>query len=156
VGHPIATAVTEGLVDLAAARIGMDPVEIRRKNLIPDDGYPCAGPSGIKFEKLSHHAALAKIVGMMDYAGLRAEQERARKRGIYRGIGFASFIEVTNPSAAFYGVGGARISSQDGVTIKLDAQGAIICHTGVTEQGQGAEAVIAQVAASAFGVPIER
>jgi len=72
------------------------------------------------------------------------------------GIGFAAFIEVTNPSAAFYGVGGAKISAQDGVTMKLDAQGALICQTGVTEQGQGAEAVIAQVAATAFGVPIER
>src|SRR6266508_4374821 len=90
------------------------------------------------------------------YAGLRAEQKRLRAQGIYRGIGFASFIEVTNPSAAFYGVGGAKISAQDGVTMRLDAQGAVICHTGVTEQGQGAEAVIAQVAASSFGVPIER
>src|SRR5262249_60943148 len=53
-------------------------------------------------------------------------------------------------------VGGAKISAQDGVTMKLDAQGAIICQSGVTEQGQGAEAVLAQVAASAFGVPIER
>ena len=93
---------------------------------------------------------------MMNYAGLRAEQKRLREQGIYRGIGFATFVEVTNPSAAFYGVGGAKISAQDGVTIKLDAQGAIVCQTGVTEQGQGAEAVIAQVAASAFGVPIER
>jgi carbon-monoxide dehydrogenase large subunit len=156
VGHPIATAVTEGLADLAAMKIGMDPVELRRKNLIPDDAYPTTGPSGIKFEKLSHHACLDKIVGMMGYAALRAEQQALRQQQIYRGIGFASFIEVTNPSAAFYGVGGARITSQDGVTIKLDAQGAVICQTGVTEQGQGAEAVIAQVAASAFGVPIER
>ena len=52
---------------------------------------------------------------------------------------------MTNPSAAFYGVGGAKISAQDGATMRLDAQGAIFCHTGVTEQGQGAEAVIAQV-----------
>ena len=50
----------------------------------------------------------------MDYDGLRAEQERLRQHGIFRGIGLASFIEVTNPGAAFYGVGGARISSQDG------------------------------------------
>ncbi len=156
VGHPIATAVTEGLVELAAAKIGMDPMEIRRRNLVPDDGYPCAAPSGIKFEKLSHHETLAHLDAMMDYAGLRAEQERLRAQGIYRGIGFAAFVEVTNPSAAFYGVGGAKISAQDGVTIKLDAQGAIVCQTSVTEQGQGAEAVIAQVAASAFGVPIER
>jgi CO/xanthine dehydrogenase Mo-binding subunit len=156
VGHPIATAVTEGLVELAAARIGMDPLEIRRRNLMPDDGYPCAAASGIKFEQLSHHEALAHLDAMMNYAGLRAEQERLRAQGVHRGIGFAAFIEVTNPSAAFYGVGGAKISAQDGVTMKLDAQGALICQTGVTEQGQGAEAVIAQVAASAFGVPIER
>jgi len=156
VGHPIATAVTEGLVELAAAKIGMDPVKLRRRNLIADDGYPATGASGIRFEKLSHHASLDKILAMMDYAGLRAEQARLRERGIHRGIGFASFVEVTNPSAAFYGVGGARISSQDGATARLDATGAVFCHTGVTEQGQGAESVIAQCVASAVGVPIER
>src|SRR5882757_7049626 len=156
VGHPIATSVTENLVEMAAARIGMDPVEIRRRNLIPDDGYPCAAPSGIRFEKLSHHAALDKIVKMMGYETLRAEQAALRQQGIFRGLGFASFIEVTNPSAAFYGVGGARISAQDGATVRLDATGAIFCASGVTEQGQGAEAVIAQCVATAVGVPLER
>ncbi|MBX9699309.1 MAG: xanthine dehydrogenase family protein molybdopterin-binding subunit, partial [Acetobacteraceae bacterium] len=156
VGHPIACAVTEGLVDLAAAKVGLDPVAVRRKNLIADDAYPTGSASGLKFEALSHHAALDKIVAMMDYRALRAEQARLRSQGVYRGIGFASFIEVTNPSAAFYGVGGAKISAQDGATVKLDAQGAVICHSGVTEQGQGAEAVLAQCVASAFGVPIEK
>jgi len=156
VGHPIATSVTEGLIELAAARIGMDPLELRRRNLIPDDAYPASGPSGIKFEALSHHACLARLDTLMNYAGLRAEQAHLRARGAHRGIGFASFIEVTNPSAAFYGVGGARISAQDGATVRLDATGAIFCATGVTEQGQGAEAVIAQCVATAFGVPIER
>ncbi len=156
VGHPIAVAVTEGLVDLAAMKIGMDPVEIRRRNLVRDDAYPATAPSGIKFEKLSHHAALDKMLKMMDYDGLRAEQKRLRAQGIYRGIGITSFVEITNPSAAFYGVGGAHISSQDGAAMKLDAQGNVVVHTGVSEQGQGAEAVMAQVAASSFGVPIER
>jgi carbon-monoxide dehydrogenase large subunit len=156
VGHPIACSVTEGLVDLAARRIGMDPVEIRRHNIIGDHAYPCVSPAGMRFEKLSHEAAMAKLLQMMDYDALRAEQAELRARGIYRGIGLASFIEVTNPSAAFYGVGGARISSQDGVTVKLDAGGALICHSSVTEQGQGAEAVTAQVLATAFGIPIER
>jgi carbon-monoxide dehydrogenase large subunit len=154
VGHPIAVAVTEGLVELAAARIGMDPLEIRRRNLIADDAYPAQSAAGLKFEKLSHHESLAHLDAMMNYAGLRAEQKKLREQGIYRG--FASFIEVTNPSAAFYGVGGARISSQDGATVKLDAQGAIIVHTGVTEQGQGAEAVVAQCVATAFGVPLDK
>jgi carbon-monoxide dehydrogenase large subunit len=156
VGHPIATAVTEGLVELAAAKIGMDVAEMRRRNLFPDDKYPATSASGLKFERLSHHAALDKILRMMDYTGLRAEQARLRERGIHRGIGLASFIEVTNPSAAFYGVGGARISSQDGATVRLDATGAVFCHSGVTEQGQGAESVLAQCVATAFGVPIER
>jgi carbon-monoxide dehydrogenase large subunit len=156
VGHPIATAVTEGLVELAAAKIGMDVAEIRRRNLFADDKYPVTSAAGLKFEQLSHHASLDKILRMMDYETLRAEQVRLRKENIHRGIGFASFIEVTNPSAAFYGVGGARISSQDGATVRLDATGAVFCHSGVTEQGQGAEAVLAQCVATSFGVPIER
>ncbi|MGH6684602.1 MAG: xanthine dehydrogenase family protein molybdopterin-binding subunit [Pseudolabrys sp.] len=156
VGHPIAVAVTEGLVELAAAKIGMDPLELRRRNLVPDDGYPTQSPSGLKFEQLSHHESLAHLDSLMNYAGLRAEQKRLRQQGVYRGLGFASFIEVTNPSAAFYGVGGARITSQDGATVKLDAQGMISIHSGVTEQGQGAEAVLAQVVASSFGVSIDK
>jgi len=156
VGHPVAVAVTEGLVELAAAKIGMDPLELRRRNLFPDDAYPAQSAAGLNFEKLSHHEALAHLDTMMNYAGLRAEQKALRAKGVYRGVGFASFIEVTNPSAAFYGVGGARISSQDGATVKLDAQGNVSVHSGVSEQGQGAEAVVAQCVASAFGVPLER
>jgi aerobic carbon-monoxide dehydrogenase large subunit len=156
VGHPIATAVTEGLVEQAAIKIGMDPAELRRRNLFADDAYPAASASGLKFEGLSHHASLDKILKMMDYQALRAEQAKLRQHSVHRGIGFASFIEVTNPSAAFYGVGGARISSQDGATLKLDATGAVICQSGVTEQGQGTESILAQIVASSFGVPIER
>jgi aerobic carbon-monoxide dehydrogenase large subunit len=156
VGHPIACSVTEGLVDLAAQRIGMDPVAIRRRNLIRDDAYPCASPSGLRFEALSHHAALDRILAMMDYEGLRAAQTRLRQQGIHRGIGFASFIEVTNPGAAFYGVGGARISSQDGVTVRLDASGAVIAHTSITEQGQGSESLTAQIVGGVLGVSMDR
>jgi len=156
VGHPIACSVTEGLVDLAAMKIGMDPVEIRRRNLIADDAYPCGSASGLRFEQLSHHASLAKLVKMMDYDALRAEQAALRKQGIHRGIGIASFIEVTNPSAAFYGVGGAKISSQDGVAVRLDAQGSVICQTSITEQGQGSESLTAQIVGSVLGVSMDR
>src|SRR5579883_1497665 len=156
VGHPIACAVTEGLVDLAAKRLAMDPAEFRRKNLIGDDSYPYTAPPGLVFESLSHHATLDKLLALMDYKGLRAEQARLRERGVHRGIGLASFIEVTNPSAAFYGVGGARISAQDGCTMRLDPNGTVTCAIGVTEQGQGTEAMVAQVAASAIGVPLDR
>ncbi len=156
VGHPIACSVTEELVDLAAAKIGMDPVEIRRRNLIADDAYPCTSAAGLRFELLSHHTSLNKLLAMMNYDALRAEQASLRKKNIHRGIGIASFIEVTNPSAAFYGVGGAKISSQDGVAVRLDAQGAVICQTSITEQGQGSELLTAQIVGSVVGVSMER
>ena len=152
VGHPIATAVTEGLVDLAARRLGLDPVAMRRRNLIADDAYPCQSPSGMRFEGLSHHAALDRLMALMDYDALRADQAAARARGVYRGIGLASFIELTNPGPAFYGVGGARISAQDGATVRLDASGSLVVQASVTEQGQGTEAILTQIAAEAMGV----
>jgi carbon-monoxide dehydrogenase large subunit len=75
---------------------------------------------------------------------------------VHRGIGFAAMIEVTNPSPAFYGVGGARISAQDGATLRLDPQGVVNVLCSVTEQGQGTEGVFAQIAASAVGVTIDK
>jgi carbon-monoxide dehydrogenase large subunit len=152
VGHPIACAITEGLVDMAARAIQMDPLEIRRRNVIPDDAYPCAGISGIKFESLSHQACLDKLEALMDYKALRAEQAALREKGIYRGIGIAALIELTNPSAAFYGVGGARIASQDGATARLDPTGSVTVMVSVGEQGQGNDAIYAQIAADAIGV----
>ena len=154
VGHPIAVAITEGIVDEAARKIGMDPAEFRRRNLIADDAYPYTFPSGIKFEKLSHHQCLDQLMQLMDYKKLREEQQQLRGKGIYRGIGLAAMIEVTNPSPAFYGVGGARISAQDGATVRLDPAGMINVLVSVTEQGQGTEAIFAQIAASAVGVDV--
>lgn len=156
VGHPIAVALTEGIVDEAARKIGMDPAEFRRRNLIADDAYPYTFPSGLKFEKLSHHQCLDKLLAVMDYKGLRAEQEKLRQQGIYRGIGLAAMIEVTNPSPAFYGVGGARISAQDGATIRLDPAGMLNVLVSVTEQGQGTEAIFAQIAAAVVGVGVDK
>jgi len=155
VGHPIAMAVTEGIVDEAARKIGMDPADFRRRNLIADDAYPYTFPSGVKFEKLSHHQCLDKLLALMDYPELRKEQQALRAKGIYRGIGLAAMIEVTNPSPAFYGVGGARISAQDGATIRLDPAGMVNVLVSVTEQGQGTEAIFTQIAATAVGVKVE-
>ncbi|MBT3550709.1 MAG: xanthine dehydrogenase family protein [Rhodospirillaceae bacterium] len=156
VGHPIAMALGEGLAELAAAGIGMDTLEFRRKNLVPDDAYPCKSVTGMPFEKLSHQATLEKLAEMMDYDGLRAEQARLKEQGIHRGIGFCTMIEVTSPSAMFYGVGGAPISAQDGCTLRLDAKGNIFCAISVTEQGQGAEAIVNQIVATALGVTPDR
>ena len=156
VGHPIATAVTEGLVDLAAEALGLDPIEIRRRNLIRDDAYPYTSPPGMRFEGLSHHAALDKLLAMVPVERIRADQAEQRKRGVYRGLGFASFIELTNPSPFMYGIGGARISAQDGATVRMDPDGSVVVMSGVTEQGQGTEGILRQIVAHGVGVPLER
>jgi carbon-monoxide dehydrogenase large subunit len=156
VGHPIASTIGEGLADLAAEAIGMDPAEIRRINVVPDDAYPTKTPSGLPIQDLSHQKSLDKLLEIMDYEALKAERDELRQRGVYRGIGLASFIEVTSPGPWFYGAGGARISATDGATLRLDPSGIVIVSIGVTEQGQGTESIIAQVAATAVGVAMEK
>jgi len=156
VGHPIAVSITECIVDLAAEKLGIDPADFRRLNLIADDAYPYTSAAGMKFEKLSHHQALDKLLALMDYKKLRREQAALRKKSVYRGIGLAAMIEVTNPSPAFYGVGGARISAQDGATLRLEPTGMVTCMVSVTEQGQGTEGIFAQIAADAVGVSIDK
>ena len=155
VGHPVAVAVTEGLMGLAAEKLGMDPAEIRRINLLPDDCYPHTSPAGLRFEALSLSAAFDKLLATMDYDALRRDQAEARARGVCRGIGLANFVELTNPGPAFYGVGGAPISAQDGTMVRLDPGGTVTVSSSVTEQGQGTEAILAQVVAHQLSIPVE-
>ena len=152
VGHPIACAVTEALVDHAAGVLDLDPFEIRQRNLLADDAYPQVSATGYRFEKLSHQASLSKLHLLMGYDTLRKEQAALRKQGIHRGIGIAPFVEITNPGATFYGVGGAWISAQDGAIVRLTPSGDVHCAISVTEQGQGTETIIAQVVADQLGV----
>ena len=156
VGHPIACAVTEGLVDQAARALAIDPAELRRRNLLADDAYPHTSPAGLIFEGLSHQRCLERMLEFARYDALRREQQDFRARGVHRGIGLACFIEITNPGPAFYGVGGAPISAQDGASLRLDPGGTVTCAVSVTEQGQGSETMVAQIAASVLGIPIER
>ncbi len=101
--------MTEGLVDDVARRVGLDPFEIRRRNIITQDMYPYTSPTGYKFERLSHEQCLDKLHDMMDYPQLVKEQQELREKGIYRGIGIAMFVEITNQSPPFYGVKAARV-----------------------------------------------
>ncbi|MBI1960297.1 MAG: xanthine dehydrogenase family protein, partial [Candidatus Rokubacteria bacterium] len=155
VGHPVAFAVMEGMVDRVARELGLDPVEVRRRNLVTQDMYPHTTQTGYFFERLSLEECLDSLLELADYRRLCAERDALRARGTYRGLGLCGFVELTTPGPAFYGVGGARISSQDGCTIRFEPSGTLTCMTGVTEQGQGTDTMIAQVVATAVGVPME-
>jgi carbon-monoxide dehydrogenase large subunit len=156
VGHPIGNVVGEGLMDIAAERLGLDPLEIRRRNVFPDNAFPTKTASGIKLADMSFTGCLDLLEKRMDYRRLRTEQNELRNKGIYRGIGLATFIKGTAPGPnGYYGIGGAPIATQDACTIKLEPRGGIICAVGVTEQGQGVDTVMQQIAASALGVPMQ-
>ena len=89
VGHPIAFAVMEAMVDRAARGLGLDPVEVRRKNYVTADMYPHTSQTGYFFERLSHEEALDKLLEISGYRALCAERDALRKRGVTAGSGSA-------------------------------------------------------------------
>ena len=156
VGMPLACVATELLTDLAADKLGLDTVEFKRRNYWPKAALPCVTPTGQKLETVSFHECLEKLVRLMDYDALRKEQAELRKRGVYRGIGIATFCEQTAYGAPYYGPSGAAISTQDGCTLRLEPSGSVRCITSLTDQGQGTLTSVAQIVADSVGLPIEQ
>ena len=155
VGQPIATAVTEQLVDLAAVEADTDPAEFRRNNYIREDSFPTKTLTGVPLTKLSLTECLDKLLDMMRYGDLRREQAGLRAQGIWRGIGLATFVELTAVGGAYYGPAQARVSTQDGATVKLEPSGKINVITSVTDQGQGTPTGIAQIVGDRLGVGMD-
>ena len=155
VGIPLGVAVTELLTDLAAKRLDMDPVAFKRLNYRPLSSMPCVTNGGTRLDGCSFHACLDKLLEMMDYDGLRREQAELRPRGILRGIGIATFVEPSAYGPPYYGPTEARISVQDGCTIRLEPSGVFRCLTSITDQGQGTLTGLAQIIAETLGVPMD-
>jgi carbon-monoxide dehydrogenase large subunit len=155
VGHPIATAVTESMLDLIARDLELDPAEVRRRNLVRPEELPYTSVTGNVYDSGSYHAALDRLLAAADYKALRSEQATARASGRHLGIGLSCFIELTGPGAQFYGVGGAPISGQEGATVRLEPSGAVTALVGVTNQGQGMPTALAQIVADELGVDVD-
>jgi carbon-monoxide dehydrogenase large subunit len=154
VGMPLACVVTELLTDLAATALGIDTVEFKRRTYRAKASLPCVTPGGQKLETVSFHECLDKLVVLMDYERLRDEQKLLRQRGVFRGIGIATFVEQTAYGPPYYGPSGARISTQDGCTIRLEPSGGLRCVTSLTDQGQGTLTGVAQIVADTVGVSV--
>ncbi|HET7255957.1 MAG TPA: molybdopterin cofactor-binding domain-containing protein, partial [Xanthobacteraceae bacterium] len=125
VGMPLACIATELLTDIAADKLGIDTVEFKRRTYRPKSSLPCVTPGGQRLETVSFHECLEKLVAMIDYDALRKEQRELRKRGVYRGIGIATFCEQTAYGPPYYGPSGAPISTQDGCTLRLEPSGSV-------------------------------
>ena len=155
-GRPEATFLIERLVDLLAVELGTDPVELRRKNLIPkfEDGHDV--PSGITYDSGDYEPLLNMVLGHVDYQALRQEQARMREHGQYMGIGVTCYTEICGlgPSqvAGAVGFGGGLWES---AIIRFHPTGKVNAYIGTAPHGQGEETTFAQIISDELGVDVD-
>jgi carbon-monoxide dehydrogenase large subunit len=156
-GMTQATFVMERMVDLAAAELGLDPADIRRKNFIPPERVSSFDTAtGTRYDSGDYPATLEQVLCMLDYEGARKRQAELRTQGRYLGIGLASFVECTGlgPSK-FQELIGFLIPSHETASVVIDMTGKVTVYTGIMPIGQGAETALSQITAEHLGVPIE-
>jgi aerobic carbon-monoxide dehydrogenase large subunit len=155
-GRPEATFLVERLVDTFARKIGMDPADVRRRNLIPAGKMPYTVATGLTYDSGNYEGAFDKALKLIGYDAFRAEQQKARAAGRYLGIGLSSYTEICGlgPSAVAgaVGFGGGLYES---AVVRVYPTGVVRAYIGVRPHGQGEETTFAQVLADEFGVPIE-
>jgi len=150
-GRPEATAAVERAIDLFAAEIGMDPAEVRRKNLLPKFTEPHTTAFGAVYDSGDYAAALDKALAAAGYAGLREEQAKRRAAGdvVQLGIGMSCYVEITGPGME---EGGPR----ENATVEVHPDGSATILTGTSPHGQGHVTVWAMLASDELGIPVDR
>ena len=152
VGRPVSTFVTERLMDMGAMALGIDPFEIRRRNLVRPDEFPYRIASGIIWDKTGFIECLDAVAEEARYADLRAQQAAARAEGRYFGIGLASYAELTGIGSRIAVAPGMPINTgSETAKIRIDSTGAITAAFGVASHGQGLETTLAQIIADDLG-----
>src|SRR5436305_7936534 len=148
-GRPVATFLLAPVVDLYARKIGMDPVDVRRKNLIPKDKFPYTVATGITYDSGNYQGALDKALQMFDYKKFRAEQAKARKAGRYLGVGVTTYCEICGlgPSqvAGAVGFGGGLYVS---AIVRVYHTGVVRAQLGAKPHVQGEEKQVAPIEAA--------
>jgi aerobic carbon-monoxide dehydrogenase large subunit len=156
VGRPISTFVTERLMDLGAKALRIDPLEIRRRNLVRADEFPYRIASGIIWDKTGFTECLDAAANAAGYEQLRKEQAEARKRGRLFGVGIATYAELTGIGSRIAVAPGMPINTgSETAKITIDSTGAITAAFGVASHGQGLETTLAQIVADDLGARFE-
>jgi aerobic carbon-monoxide dehydrogenase large subunit len=150
-GRPEATAAVERAVDLFAAEIGMDPAEVRRRNLIPPFPAPRTSTAGAVYDSGNYAGALQAVLEAADYPGLRAEQAARRARGAVRqlGVGVSCYVEIT-------GAGMEAGPPHENATVEIHPDGTATILTGTSPHGQGHATVWSMLASEELGIPVDR
>jgi aerobic carbon-monoxide dehydrogenase large subunit len=156
VGRPTAVFVTERLMDMAAARLGLDPKEIRLRNFVRGEDFPYRIGSGIVWDRSGFAECLNAACERIDYAALRRRQQEVRAAGKYFGIGIASYAELTGIGSRISVAPGMPINTgTETATITIDSTGAVTAAFGIASHGQGLETALAQVIAEHLGARFE-
>lgn len=155
-GRPEATYLLERLVSKAAWELGIDQVEIRRKNFIPKDAFPYQTPVALQYDSGDYDATLDKALELADYAGFPARKAEAAQRGKLRGIGFSTYVEACGiaPSAVV-GSLGARAGLFESANVRVHPTGSVSIFTGSHSHGQGHETTFAQLVSDTLGIPLD-
>ncbi len=155
-GRPEATYLVERMIDRYAAEIGMDPAEVRRKNLIPpfEDGHEVA--TTVIYDSGNYEAGLDRALELVGYDDFRAEQAAAREQGRYLGIGLSTYVEICGmaPSAVAYTLG-ARAGVWESALVRVHPTGKVTVFSGSSGHGQGHHTTFAQLAAAELGIAVE-
>ena len=154
VGRPVSTFVMERLIDKAAAKLGIDAREMRRRNLVADHEFPYKAASGLVWDKSSFTGCLDAVCDKIGYDDFRQTQAVARAKGEWIGIGLASYAELTGIGSRISVAPGMPINTgTETAKITIDAMGGITAAFGIASHGQGLETTLAQVVGDHLGVP---
>jgi carbon-monoxide dehydrogenase large subunit len=151
----VCTWVTEGTVDAVARELGMDPVEVRERNMLRESELPYLTATGETYQDITPHQTFRALLAGYDYAEFRKRQQSGRKAGTHRGIGIACLVEPTTYGSAFYRSAGIPGSGHESAWVRIDPSGAVVASVGVAAAGQGLETTIAQAVAAGLGVRTE-
>jgi carbon-monoxide dehydrogenase large subunit len=157
-GRPEAAYIAERSIDAVSRHLGLDPVEVRRANFVPSTGFPYRpyGSKTMMYDSGNYQGCLDKALAAFDYTARRAEQERLRRAGRYRGIGVAAYTEVCGmgPSRRLAFIGFDR-GGWESSRVVVDSAGKVTIYSGSMSQGHGHATVLAQIAADVFQMPPE-
>ena len=136
----------EVLLDIAARQMDIDPIELRRRNLLRTDELPCSNPNGMPYDNVAPLATFEQAVGMLDYEAFRKEQADARAAGRYLGVGVSTYVEPSTPGTGSY--------ATEAATIRIEPSGKVNVYIAGGSTGNSIETTVVQLTADALGVDI--
>jgi carbon-monoxide dehydrogenase large subunit len=156
-GRPEATYVVERLMSKAARELGMDQVELRRKNFIQPNQFPYQTPVAVVYDTGNYQASMDKALELSDYQGFEARRTASKAKGKLRGIGVSCYIEACGIApSSLVGALGARAGLYEAATVRVNPTGSVSVLTGSHSHGQGHDTTFAQIVADKLGIPIEQ